>query len=100
MRRLIDAEMIVDGTDFTFQSRTEINSRDEKRPLHQWVAVERPDRGRARWQNKASAPLIWEADRQEYTPSGLGQVDGSSPPLDQRGVWGHKIGGSIPKAGT
>jgi hypothetical protein len=88
VRRLIDAEMIADGTVFTFQSRTEINS-EMRTALDQWVA-ERLERGRARWQNKASAPLIWEADRQEYTPSGLVRSMILAATGIERGVWGTK----------
>ncbi|HUC14272.1 MAG TPA: DUF4268 domain-containing protein [Acidimicrobiales bacterium] len=88
VRRLIDAQVIPNGGVFTFRSRTEINS-DMRTALDEWVA-ENPERGIARWQNKASAPLIWDGDLQEYTPSGLVRSMILAATGIDRGVWGTK----------
>lgn len=88
VRRLIDAKMIEDGTVFTFQSRTEINL-EMRTTLDGWVAAS-PERTTARWQNKASAPLIWDGDSQEYTPSGLVRSMILAATGIDRGVWGTK----------
>jgi hypothetical protein len=69
VRRLVDAGSLEDGTEFRLRTRTEVNA-EVRTAIETWVA-EDPDRGKATWQNKAGAPLIWASDGHEYTPSGL-----------------------------
>lgn len=69
VRRLVEAGTLEDGTVLRLRSRTEVNP-EVRAAIDGWVE-EDPARGAARWQNKASAPLIWQADGNEYTPSGL-----------------------------
>jgi len=69
VRRLVDAGTLEDGTVLRLRSRTEVNP-EVRGVIDDWV-LEDPQRGEAKWQNKASAPLIWQVDGNEYSPSGL-----------------------------
>lgn len=69
VRRLVDGGTLEDGTPLLLRSRTEVNQ-EVRQAIDGWVA-EDAKRGQVKWQNKASAPLVWEFDGGEYTPSGL-----------------------------
>jgi hypothetical protein len=69
VRRLIEAGTLEDGTLLRLRCRTEVNA-EMRAAIDTWVG-EDAKRGLANWQNKASGPLIWQADGNEYTPSGL-----------------------------
>lgn len=69
VRRLVDSGVIEDGTAFRLRTRTEVNA-EVRAAIDAWVA-EDPQRGKATWQNSASAPLIWAVDGAAYTPTGL-----------------------------
>src|SRR5258708_29716901 len=69
VKRLVEAKAIDDGAEFTLRIRAEVNS-DMRSAIEEWTE-EDATRTRAKWQNKAIAPLVWEADGQEYSPSGL-----------------------------
>lgn len=69
VRRLVDAEAVEDGTQFTLVVRSEINA-DLRAQVEQWLE-EDTERRTATWQNNARAPLRWTADGTEHTPSGL-----------------------------
>lgn len=69
VRRLVEAGAIEDGAVFRLRTRTEVNA-EVRGAIETWIA-EDPDRGRAIWQNKMTAPLIWRVDGAEYSPSGL-----------------------------
>jgi hypothetical protein len=43
---------------------------DVRTQLEEWLHTD-PVRRTAHWQNRASAPLVWDADKASYTPSGL-----------------------------
>lgn len=67
--RLVEAGAIPDGTPLTLKPGPGVDA-DARSKILAWVEGN-PSRGRASWRNKASAPLTWEADGQEYSPSGL-----------------------------
>ncbi len=69
VRRLIDAGTIEDGTVLRLRTRTEVNA-EVRDAIDAWIA-EDAKRGEVHWQNKPTAPLIWQYDGDEYTPSGL-----------------------------
>ena len=64
--RLIGAEVIEDGAPLTFRSPFQ----NITPQVDAWIAAD-PLRGRATWQNEVTKPLIWEADGDGYTPTGL-----------------------------
>ncbi len=63
---LIDASALPDGTELRFVPR----SAAEDAAFAPWL-TEDGRRGRATWVNNRSKPLLWEADGQRYSPSGL-----------------------------
>jgi hypothetical protein len=69
VKRLIEAEEIDDGDEFTLEGDLHVN--DELRPLIEAWLAEDPKRSQATWVNESSRPLIWAADGQQYSPSGL-----------------------------
>lgn len=69
VRRLVDAQEVADDTVFVISPRNDINA-DMRAEVEKWLD-DKEGRRTARWQNKAAAPLIWDGDDQEYTPSGL-----------------------------
>ncbi len=64
--RLIGAKVIEDGAPLTFRSPFQ----NITPQVDAWIAAD-PLRGRATWQNEVTKPLIWEADGDGYTPTGL-----------------------------
>ncbi len=69
VRRLVGAELIADGTIFTVVTRNDL-TRDQRDRLEEWLDDD-PVRRTAHWQNKANAPLVWDADKGAYSPSAL-----------------------------
>ena len=69
VRRLVTAESVADGTIFNLSPRGEL-SHDLRVQLDEWLHAD-PVRRTAHWQNRISAPLVWDADKASYTPSGL-----------------------------
>jgi hypothetical protein len=66
--KIIAAGLLEDGAPLTVRPYG-IN-RDLREPLEAWLD-ERPERRTATWQSDEKAPLLWGADRQTYTPTGL-----------------------------
>ena len=87
VRRLINAGTLADGTALTIQPQG-VNA-EIREALEAWLA-EDPQRRRANWQNKTSAPLVWEADGAEYTPSGLVSDMIMQTSGVKRDIWGTK----------
>jgi hypothetical protein len=85
VRRLINAGTLADGTELTIRPQG-VNA-EIREALEEWLA-EDPKRRRATWQNKASAPLIWEADGGEHTPSGLASDMIMQTSGLKRDIWG------------
>ena len=69
VRRLVCTDSVADGTVFRLSPRTDIGS-DLRAGLEDWLN-EDPERRTATWKNRASAPLVWDADGAAYTPSEL-----------------------------
>lgn len=69
VRRLVEAGALEDGSPLVLRTRSEVNA-EVRGAIESWVA-EDPARGRATWQNKPTAPLVWELDGSEHSPSGL-----------------------------
>jgi hypothetical protein len=69
VRRLVTAESVAEGTIFTFSPRGDL-SHDLRVQLDEWMHAD-PVRRTAHWQNRINAPLVWDADKASYTPSGL-----------------------------
>jgi hypothetical protein len=69
VKRLVDADAVPDGTVFTISPRNDINP-EMREQVDQYLDAE-AKRRTATWQNKASAPLVWDGDGTEYSPSGL-----------------------------
>ena len=69
VRRLVCTDSIADGTIFTLSPRRDIGS-DVRAQLEDWLHGD-PVRRTAHWQNRTSAPLVWDADKPSYTPSAL-----------------------------
>lgn len=67
--RLVEASVVPDGTVLHLRPGGELSKagRDKLKP---WVA-EDLSRGRAKWQNNLSAPLVWEHDGKPYAPTRL-----------------------------
>jgi hypothetical protein len=64
--RLIAADVLEPGEVFEFRApSSELNS-----SLATWLDAE-PGRRNASWQEDAAAPLVWAADGQSYSPTGL-----------------------------
>ncbi|MGB2756598.1 MAG: DUF4268 domain-containing protein [Acidimicrobiia bacterium] len=90
VRRLVDAGAISEGEPFQLQVRADVNA-DARAAIEQWVAKE-PTRGKAAWQNHASAPLNWEHDGNAYSPTGLAkhivlEATGLEPALQGTRWW-------------
>ncbi len=71
VRRLVCTDSVADGTMFTLSPRGDIGS-DMRSQLEEWLHAD-PVRRSAHWQNRANAPLVWDADKSAYTPSALVQ---------------------------
>jgi hypothetical protein len=69
VRRLVTSESVAEGTLFTLAPRGDLGF-DVRTQLEEWLHAD-PVRRTAHWQNRASAPLVWDADKASYTPSGL-----------------------------
>ena len=69
VRRLVCTDSVAEGTEFTLSLRADIGP-DLRAELEDWLQ-EDPSRRTARWQNRASGPLVWDADESDYTPSAL-----------------------------
>ncbi len=69
VRRLVGAESVADGTIFTISPRGDL-SHDLRAQLDDWLHAD-PVRRSAHWQNRINAPMVWDADKQSYTPSSL-----------------------------
>lgn len=69
VRRLVEAGAIEDGATFRLRTRTEVNA-EVREAIDAWLD-EDAARATVHWQNKAAAPLVWDFDGAEYTPSGL-----------------------------
>ncbi|MCG8924360.1 AIPR family protein [Lentzea sp. CC55] len=63
---LVDSGRLENGTVLHFQAGTT----PEQKALDPWLA-EDPRRSKATWVNNRGAPLLWEADGNRYSPSGL-----------------------------
>jgi len=66
--RLVAGRVLED--DAVLRLRPEGVNPDVRALVEEWVQAD-PKRGQARWSNNSGAPLIWEADGQRYSPSGL-----------------------------
>jgi hypothetical protein len=69
VRRLVNSESVPDGTIFTITPRSDF-SLELRNQLEEWLHAD-PARRTAHWQNKLSAPLVWDEDKVSYTPAGL-----------------------------
>ncbi|HUE07669.1 MAG TPA: DUF4268 domain-containing protein [Acidimicrobiales bacterium] len=69
VRRLVCTDSVAEGTMFTLSPRSEMGS-DLRAQLEEWLH-EDPVRRTAHWQNRTSAPLVWDADKASYTPAAL-----------------------------
>lgn len=63
---LKNAGVLTEGTELRFEPRHST----EKEALNAWLA-EAPDRARATWTGERRYSLLWWADEQRYSPSGL-----------------------------
>jgi len=63
---LVDADALAEGTPLVYYSPVTT----EQSALAEWLAVD-PRRGRATWVNSRTKPILWEADQQQHSPSGL-----------------------------
>lgn len=63
---VVDAGLINDGTRVTFKTASDA----EREYMDPWLAAD-PQRGTATWVNDRTKPLIWAADGERYSPSGL-----------------------------
>jgi hypothetical protein len=69
VRRLVSTDSVADGTVFTLSPRADIGP-DLRLQLEEWLH-EDPVRRTAHWQNRSGAPLVWDADKDSYTPAAL-----------------------------
>ncbi|WP_449061947.1 AIPR family protein [Planomonospora algeriensis] len=65
---LVEAGVLEEGTPLEFRPITG----EERHLMTPWLAQD-PRRGRVTWVNSKSKPLLWEADGQQYSPTGLVQ---------------------------
>lgn len=65
---IVDRGLIADGAVLEFRP----GSAPQRTKFAPWLAHE-PRRGRATWTNDRARPLIWEIDREQYSPDGLVQ---------------------------
>ena len=63
---LVDAHAIAEGAALVYYSPIST----EQAALAKWLADD-PRRGRATWVNSRTKPILWEADKRQYSPSGL-----------------------------
>ena len=63
---IVDGSMLPEGTVLEFRP----GSGPQRRQFSPWLSKD-PRRGRATWVNDRARPLIWEADRAQYSPDGL-----------------------------
>lgn len=66
---LLAGDVLEPGAPLTFRCPI-VNAQAD---VEAWVAAN-PARGRAEWQDDASKPLVWEADGETYTPTGLASL--------------------------
>lgn len=66
--RLIAGQVLEDGT--LLRLRPEAINDEVRARVEAWLQ-EDPRRGQAHWYNISATPLLWEADGQRYSPSGL-----------------------------
>ena len=66
--RLIAAEALEQGERFRFRPAP-----DSQPELEDWF-LEQPDRRYATWQEDSAFPLVWQADDQPYSPTGLARL--------------------------
>jgi predicted transport protein len=64
--RLVEAGALEPGVRLQFQAP----SGELQAQLEPWLA-DKPERRWARWQDDTGQPLVWEADEQAYSPTGL-----------------------------
>lgn len=69
VHRLVDSNVLADGTTLLLQPTTEIDA-ETREVIEEWVA-EDPRRGRATWSNSVAEPLTWEYDGQKYRPTSI-----------------------------
>ncbi|MER7208868.1 AIPR family protein [Streptosporangium sp. NPDC020072] len=63
---LVDAARIPEGASLTFKTGSAV----EAATMQDWFA-ENPSRKQATWVNERSKPILWAADGERYSPSGL-----------------------------
>jgi hypothetical protein len=63
---LVDAKALDEGTRLVFQPE----GANERRALEPWLSAD-PRRAEATWVNDRTKPLLWTADQNQYSPSGL-----------------------------
>ncbi len=66
--RLVQAKILEDEA--ALRLRPEGVNSEVRAKIDEWV-LQDPRRERARWFNQKGEPLVWEADNQRYSPSGL-----------------------------
>lgn len=66
--RLVSGHVLEDGT--LLKLRPEAINEEIRVRIDTWINKD-PNRGQARWYNYPATPLLWEADGQRYSPSGL-----------------------------
>lgn len=64
--RLLGAELLLPGDQLVFRAPSE----DLQAELDEWLDAD-PRRRRASWQEDPREPLVWEADGESYSPTGL-----------------------------
>lgn len=67
--RLIDADVLAPGEQLTFRPPTA----DLEAQMAGWLDAE-PGRRYATWQDDSAAPLVWQADQNSYSPTGLARL--------------------------
>jgi hypothetical protein len=67
VKEIVEAGILADGTPMRLDPDV---SKATNAKIRAWVAAD-PSRGRATWSNNPSAPLRWEADGRQYSPSAL-----------------------------
>lgn len=69
VRRLVSAELVADGTMFTFSPPGDL-SLEIRSELEDYLTAD-PARRTAYWQNELVGPLVWDVDKAGYTPAAL-----------------------------
>jgi predicted transport protein len=67
--RLLAADALVPGEQLQFRAPSD----DLQQEVEGWLA-EDPSRRTATWQDDTTKPLVWDADGEEYTPTGLARL--------------------------